>query len=55
MGSLGTDFTLFAHGGYNLPHVDSNVQSSEVSKTFTLDQNYKYKRYEIVITTGVSR
>ena len=54
MGSLGTDFTLFAHGGYNLPHVDSNVQSSEVSKTFTLDQNYKYKRYEIVITTGAA-
>ncbi|MDA9660606.1 DUF11 domain-containing protein [Flavobacteriaceae bacterium] len=54
MGSLGTDFTLFAHGGYNLPHVDNNVQSSEVSKTFTLDQNYKYKRYEIVITTGAA-
>ena len=54
MGSLGTDFTLFAHGGYNLPHVDSNVQSSEVSKTFTLDQNYKYKRYEIVFTTGAA-
>ena len=54
MGSLGTDFILFAHGGYNLPHQDNNIQSSEVSKTFTLDQNYKYKRYEIVFTTGAA-
>ena len=54
MGSLGTQITLFTHGGFNPPASNQNVQSSEVSKTFTLDQNYKYKRYEIVFTTGAS-